>query len=248
MTVMRETGLIVVSTWDWTLIQLSLQEGSLIEKVMEPACQHLVFLMCVQVAGREYLAVSCDRCENIKLMNLNKQKGNSSESQPMRYEVITAFSGGMVWRMCHGEENRLFVQSSGDDVLELDTSTTTFTQVRTIDPALGFIVCYVPHPHRLLVVNDDNEVRAVSCDNDKTTWRVHRDDLTADDSVYTPSHKSIIVADRSRNSVVVLSPSDGSRLQSIKLPDYVYEIQGLCVYNDQLIVFGDGCISYFSLR
>ena len=76
MTVMREMGLIVVSTWQLSLFQLSLQEGSLIEKEIQCPCEHYsLYLLCVQIAGHEYLALSCEECEDIKLMDLNKQKG-----------------------------------------------------------------------------------------------------------------------------------------------------------------------------
>ena len=187
-------------------------------------------------------------------MNLSKQKGSSSESQLIQPEVITASSIEMVRRMCHGEENMLLVQSSYGDVLELDTSTTTFTKVRTINTS-GSVsglykgLCYVPHPHRLLVTNDDDGgVRAVSCDDNKEAWRVKNDDFYAVNLAYTPTHESIIVADGSRNKIVILSPSNGSRLQSIQLPNNVREIRGLCVYNNQLIVCSPRRISYFSLK
>ena len=63
-----------------------------------------------------------------------------------------------------------------------------------------------------------------------------------------PTHESIIVADRIRKKVFILSPSNGSRLQSIQLPNNVCELRGLCVYNNQLIVRSLGRISYFSLK
>ena len=259
MTVMRETGLIVMSAEGGYLFQLLLQEGRLIEKQIKCPCQHkylylLIYILCVQVAGQEYLALSCSKCRNIKLMNLNKQKVNSSESKLLQYEVITAFSGEMVQRICHGEENRLFVRSSAD-VMELDTSTTTFTKVRTINISglgIGFYnyLCYVPHPHRLLVTtgNGDNEVCAVSCDDSKKAWRVESEELYAGNLAYTPTHESIIVTDGFRNQIVIFSPSNGSRWQSIQLPNNVYEIQGLCVYNHQLIVCSIFGITYFSLK
>ena len=255
MTVMRETGLIVVSAWRGTLYQLLLQEGSFVEKQIKHPCEHrLIYMVCVQEAGHEYLAVSCYLCGNIKLMDLNKPKGNSSESQLIQYEIITAFSGEKIICMCHGE-NRIFVQTSRGDVLELDTSTTTFTKVRTISTSgsvrgLYTGLYYVPHPHRLLLVayDDDGGVRAVSCDDKKEAGRVNSGDLCSGELSYTPTHESIIVADWSRNEVVILSPSNGSRLQSIQLPNNVHGILGLCAYNDQLIVRSEGRISYFSLK
>ena len=145
MTVMRETRLIVVSTWEGSLFQLSLQEGHFIEKEIKRPCEHgvPVYLLCVQVEGSEYLALSCEWCETIKLMNLNKQKRSSSESRLMQYKVITALSGEKVSRMCHGEKNRLFVLLL-NDVLELDTSTTPFKKVNigSTCSRLPYQICY----------------------------------------------------------------------------------------------------------
>ena len=250
MIVMRETGLIVVISGRSTLHQLSLQEA-LIEKEIKRPCEHgvPVHLLCVQLAGREYLALSCGRCLSIKLMNLNKQKPNNSESQLIQPEVIIAFSGEKIGRMCHAEENRLFIHLLVD-VLELDTSTTTFTKVRTVkidSTVFLYGLCYVPDPHQLLVFSCFNESYAVSFEDKQTIWRVNSD-MFSGEIVYTPTHKSIIVADRYSNEVVILSPIDRSRLQSIQLPDNVREIRALCVYNDQLIVGSEGRISYFSLK
>ena len=152
--------------------------------------------------------------------------------------------------MCHGKENRLFVDAGHCNILELDTSTTTFTKVKAISTGASLIVnslCYVPDPHRLLVVSYYNGFRAMSCDDNKEAWRVQSDDLPAGNLTYTPTHESIIVADGSRNKVVILSPSIGSQLQSVQLPDYMCYIRGLYVYNDRIVVRSEGRISYFSL-
>ena len=248
MTVMRETGLIVMSTAGGSLYQLSLQKGHLIEKQMKRLCEHdYLYLLCVQVVGREYLTLSCGLCGNIKLMNLNKQTENNSEPKLIQYDVITAFSDEKVGRMCHGEENRLFVESCAV-ILELDTSTTPFKKVKTINiDAEIYDLSYVPDPHRLLVVSLFKDLCAVSCD-DKFIWRANSNDLHAAELVYMPTLESIIVADRSRNRVVILSPVNGSWLETIRLPDHVRNIRCLCVYNHQIVARSEGCISYFSLK
>ena len=46
MTVLRETGLIVVSTYQWSLFQFSLQEGRLIEKQIKPPCENCCICIC----------------------------------------------------------------------------------------------------------------------------------------------------------------------------------------------------------
>ena len=129
-----------------------------------------------------------------------------------------------------GEENRMFVKPGGGDVLELDTSTTTFTKVRTITTGPTFRLCYVPDPHRLLV---GGGVRAVSCDDNTVLWRKPNNNFSL--LLYVPSHDVILVADRSHNVVSVLDPSSGSQMQMISLPDVLY-VQGLCLRDGQIVV------------
>ena len=252
MAVMRETGFIVISTVDGTLYQFSLQEGRLIEKRVKPPCRHgFLYLLCVQVVEHEYLALSCRMCGYIKLMNLNKQTGNSSESQLIQYELITAFSGVFVNGMCHGEKNRLFVRSSSV-VLEMDTSSTTFKKVKTIgidSPNYSLDMCsdmcFVPDPHRLLVVSGSDGACARFCDDNKIAWRVH--DSTMYDSLrnilYAPTLKAILVGDQSKRSLTFLNPGNGAKIQSIRLFDYdiyMHEIPCISLFNDRIIVASKG--------
>ena len=245
MTVMRETGQIVVCTWEGTLHQLLLLRGRLRQVEIKSPCGHrIIFLLCVQVAGHEYLALSCHRCHSIKLMNLNKQMGKSSESQLVQYEVITAFIGEYVGRMCHGEENRLFVLS-GDKVLVLNISSTNFTEVRIIRTGQYVSLCYVPDPHRLLVVSNENEIRAVFGDDKIAVWR---HGLNFDCLLYAPSHDVILVTDVFKNKTVPLHPGTGLQMQEISLYKDEREIRAMCLFNDQIIVACDGRISYFRLK
>ena len=175
-------------------------------------------------------------------MNLNKQE-LSSESQLI--ELETAFRGEKVSHMVQGEESMLFVDVGGV-VLELDTSTTTFTKVRTIrsDEDLCAL-CYVPDPHRLLVVSGHYKVCAVSRENNNIVWTTdYRRHF-----LYIPSYDVILAV--YDNDVVVLNPETGSELQSTWLPDSVGDIQALCLFNNQIIMASEawgGNISYFSLK
>ena len=249
-TVMRETGLIVVSgetVFTKDLLQLSLQEGDFIKKVIKPPCEHSLCLLCVQAAGREYLALSCFYCQTIKLMNLNKRKENISESQLMQYEVITAFSGKMVDSMCHGEGNRIFVQSSKGYVMELDTSTTTFAKLKSIHTGLVKSMCYVPHPHRLIVVSDEHEVRAMSYNDYNGTIVVWKRELKLGCLFYVSSHGVTLATDRSENKVAYLHPGNGSKMQDKSLPEEVPKIGAMCLINGLIIVASRDRISYYSL-
>ena len=159
--------------------------------------------------------------------------------------------------MCQGEENRLFVQLR-DHVLELDTSTTTFTKVRTIrvpDSLNIYSLCYVPDPYQLLVVRDDDNISAVSCDDDKGVWRLEQIDEALDPVrllIYVSSHNAILAAEWSKNRIVVLHPGNGIQVKTISLPDNVHKVGKMCLFNNQIIVAGKKgevyAISYFSLK
>ena len=255
MTVMQEAGLIIVSGARYgnseTLFQFSLHEGLFIEKEIKPPYEHYLHLLCVNVAGREYLALSCVDCRDIQLMDLNKQKGFSAQSgsHMIRYVMKTAFSGERVLRMCQVNENRLFVQSDNDSVLELDTSTTIFTKVRTIRTGPVSGLCYVPDPYRLLIARDGGELRAFSSGDKKVVWR----DRHSGHLLCLPSHDATLVADWSKNRVTILHPGLGSKIQIIQLPAYVRGIRALFLINSQIVVASEGQqqfmmrISFFSL-
>ena len=178
-----------------------------------------------------------------------------SSGPEIKYDVISAFSGEVFSRMCLGEEKRIFVQSNNYTVLELDISNTTFTNLKTFNtiyPGYCYGLSYVPDPHRLLVVSDRHEVRAVSCDDDTLVWRVQKDDdLDPSRLLYIPNLETILLADLMKNRIVVLNSRTGLEIQSISLPHYVCEIQAMCLFNDQVIVASGtdgGPISYFLLK
>ena len=131
--------------------------------------------------------------------------------------------------MCHGEENRLFVKSSRGVVLELDTSTTTFKKVRTINPGYSNYIglCYVPDPHRLIVVGDENEVRAMSCVEKEVIWKTK---LKPGCLLYALSHDVLFLSDRS-NKLWCLDPGSGLQFQEILLRDYMHELEHMCLVN-----------------
>ena len=109
---------------------------------------------------------------------------------------------------------------------------------------LNFIVC------------DENEVRAVSCDDESVMWRVEKgDNLDPGRSLYIPSRNAILVIDRRKNCrVVILHPGTELEMQSIPLPDYDAKLKWLCLVNDQIVVGGQDfqenrlVSSYFSVK
>ena len=251
MTVMCGSGMIVVSSQLGALFQLSLKGGHLIQKQIASLCQHHVYLLCVQVAGREFLALSCGGCNNIKLMNFNRQVSFAPQIQ---FGVITAFRGEMVDRMCHGEEKRIFAQVHYG-VLELDISTTTFTKLRSISIGWCHSLCYVADPLRLLVVKNEAEVLAVSSDDNKVVWKIGTsEEFKNGVSLYLPNDNTLLFADWSGNRIHIVDPVTGRQIRYMNLPYHISGISGLCWFEDQIVVrSGDVeadqfTLSFFSLK
>ena len=215
----------------------------------------------VPVAGHEYFSLSCHWCQNIKLMDLNKQlelltgndKGQSScELKKIQNDVITAFSGEYVYRMVQCEENRLFLEIGNGKVLELDTSTTRFTQVRTINTGWGHGLCYVPDPHRVLGFSSEIWLHVVYCDKKNTVCRLKIDGVFNPGCLlYIPSHDVILVADQQKNIIAVLKGSSGEWIQSIRLPSDLRDIHYMFLFHKQIVVASEkdrGRVAFFSVK
>ena len=104
-------------------------------------CKHEVeqYLLAVKTDNWEMLAFSCPHCQRITLMSLGK--GDTTQ----------AYKGEWVGRMCHGGENRIFVQAKKNEILELkvDPDIPKFAKVNTIHSGVQSRysgLCYVPSP------------------------------------------------------------------------------------------------------
>ena len=139
---MPQSGDIVVSTADdaddpWYLLTFSLVEGQLKQKKITSTCTHdaSASILPLIIEGTEQLAVSCEVCPDIKLLDFTTQKWS------------TVFQG-QTETLCSGGNNKSFVQSSGEDsILELDYFGPIFEgPLRTVHTSMDCsIVCYIPH-------------------------------------------------------------------------------------------------------
>ena len=155
------------------LFVFSPQGGTLKEETkIKPVCQHkLSHLLGLPVGWKEYLAVSCSECKDIKLLDLTTEK------------TTVAFSGKPVGVMCGGW-HKLFVHVVGEDqVLQLDCSTNTFIQTKKIKTGTCglYDICFIPRPIRFIVACGEKEVKAVYSDTGKKSscfsknWTLHND-------------------------------------------------------------------------
>ena len=241
---MRSTGQIVVSGDDqkfrqYMNIYTPSKNGEAIKwKRIKSPCSHLhtyVKVLCVEAAEQEYVAVLCFKCNDIKLLDVK-----TGSSLPVVEE-------GSVIGMCHGERNRLFVQSFGGRIKELDCSTLPFTELKTITITDCALMCSVPSPRNLLIIVDDEQwkdhrstIKAVSLDGD-VVWTYeyvgddydHYDVLDVRNVIFVDGLGLLVAGGKGR--IVVLDPDNGLVRQTINLSD-VHKIGQLVALNNQIIV------------
>ena len=266
-TVMKQSGNVVVSgqkgSKDLCTISLfSPQKGaggwSLKQEKQQwqSPCKHPVCLLGLLILWREYIAISCPTCENIKLMDLNSD-----------LEETVVFSGRKVSRMCKGWHKVYASMLGTTQILELDCSTTSFTLLRTIDIGIKDPrdICYIPSPIKFLVAfssDPDDGIRGVLCESGENIWfndgkggsLVKTDGkggntfrcndgvivsrITPSALLHLPQYRALLVADTENFKFTYLDPSTGSHVQNTDIRDLgnIVQIFGLMFHNGRILM------------
>ena len=207
---------------------LTLQNGNIVKNKINLTCQDYdVSLLSIFVNNKEYLAVACEKCHDIKLLDLKTEMVVSKAFIYMK----------KIQKICHGEPGRLFI-FCGRDIFELNCSGLRFKQIQEIPAGINVCgnLCYVPSPYNLIIASDENcrEITAISTHSKQTVWTV---DKIADTGVntsaflYLPLNKMILMGDT--ESVFVVNPADGTHVQTIPLP-VMGRVKYLCYHDNQL--------------
>ena len=195
-------------------------------------CQHnlQIHLLSIIIGHCEYLAVSCEECNNIQLINL----------QQLSDEPIMAYSGerGNVGPMCHSQRGILYtVGMYRGEVLVMDCSRTNFIckfiwffQINTNS------ICYIDSIDSIVLCSSmDNRICAISSSG-KIEWDISEIDsikCTPSSLVYLPEQDFLMVKDIS-NRISCLFTTTGKWLQHIHLN--VGDIKNLHVADNKLVV------------
>ena len=147
----------------------SLQKGCSLDrenKIKFPCdVEHKLSIHCllIHILWREYLAISCRDCRDIKLVD---QETNG---------ITSAYSDGQpMGMMCKGW-HKIYVQVPSGFV-ELDCSSTKFTKLKQIGSRIQHIpeledLCYVPPLHNRVVAIHELKIHVTSMgDNDEIKW------------------------------------------------------------------------------
>ncbi len=225
------------------------QVGGKLQKLREvkETCQHNgVSLLGVVVKGEELLAVVCNECMDIKLVDL------------LKVNLFKAFQFGekTPWKMCAGDAGRLWVCMHVGEVIELNCSSEKFTPTGRklqVELKCAVFVCFLPAPHNALVFTGYGPFFCVSCTSGEKLWEVEGR-VNGDPSglMFSSEYQALLIADRKSKSMQVLDPSSGSHLQTLPLPAELGTLFRCCLSNNTIFTISDAHgetgLSCFSLR
>ena len=219
-------------------------------RILPVTCKHEgIELLGISFNGQDRLAVSCPKCQNIKLVSLE------TEETTMAYSS-TEYKPDY---MCHGEDGELYVNSLGQSypVMKLDCTNMTFTgPCKTLDSGLDRWctgMCFIPEPYNYLVfcVASEGLIRAICCESEKLQWLI---DGAIDGTtchpwglLYLEQHQRLLVCDGTNNRVLLLHPRDGSHLQTVQFSKEIDGIYDVFLQNDQIIMHHKTNVSYLSI-
>ena len=147
------------------------KDGKLTDRTVTQLCGHYIRLLSLIITGTEYLAVSCEDCENIRLINLQ------DEDQ----EPILAYTSQEkeLGPMCLGEAGTLYTVDDYFDVVSvLDCSSTTYILKSRLPPIKDFNaqdICYMDRAGFIALSSSglgfNGRILAVSSDG-RIVWNI----------------------------------------------------------------------------
>ena len=234
-TVMPQSGTIDVSTPDdaddpWYMLVFYMVDGQLKLKKINSICNHdaSAYISTLIIDGQEQLAISCEVCPDIKLLDFRTEKWS------------TAFRG-QTGALCSGANNRLFAQTSGDDsIFELDCSGRVFKgPLRTMHTSMECSsMCYIPHPTNALVLSDfySSKLVAKSAEKDEIIWEFQdKKGGMMTGLLFSAEHNVLLVPNGTNERVLIVNPQNGHLIQAIDLPD-IGRIYVVSMFNDQIVM------------
>ncbi len=248
-TALPESGSIVVeglsAEYDPRNMHQYRLEGGRLQKLrgVKWPCEHVPDdILGVMVEGQELLAVTCSNCEDIKLMNLETGETHVAYSSEKK-----------LYRLCHGEAGRMWFFCWIDHtVRELNCSSKTFTETgRTVNTTdFCYYMCYLPAPHRALVITHRGWMEAVSCETGQLLWRLNEvdgKDINFGRMIFDPQFALLIMVDRVR--LLLQNPSSGELLRSFFPPTHSAQIRNdvLWLRGQLLLLLGNSRIAVIEL-
>ena len=239
-------------------------DGTVEETRMDAPCQHYALLEYYKLVtavqnGKELIAMLCDECRDIKLVDMETKQVTPVYQFPPDSRDF----------MYSGPNGGLFVTYSTGTIQQLDSSfgvINTFNEgewspigtenVRGVNYNVlpASLLCYLPAPHNTLVVHKVSELRAVSLQGGHQVWSQQCEGFLPYCLLFCPQQDVLLVSAWFKPEVHVLNPSDGSILQTIEIPN-IYWFGAMCLCNDQIVMTQwaeedtlRALLSYYSLK
>ena len=212
-------------------------DGELAVTRMNAPCQHhpvipLIGLITVVQNREEMLAVSCDLCKDIKLVD--------------RVAPAFRFPKDPLGSICCGPDGSLFASFQSGNIQQLDNTfrvinefnfRSFFSDLDLTDYlVVGFTpLCYLKAPHNTLIVNNRSELRAVSLHEGHQVWSQPYEGFKPDCLLYSPQQDVLLVTNWFKPVIHVLVPFDGFLIQTIEIPS-IYYIQSMRYCNGHIVM------------
>ena len=187
------------------------------------SCEHLLFFInqtTVVQNGKELLAVSCDICNNIKLVDVETKKA-----------LVVFQCADPPWHICSGPDGGLLIACRSVNIQQLDSSFRVTNTFRLNADRM----CYLPAQHNTLVVNSLFEFKAVSLLDGHQVWNMKCDGLRPDCLLFCPQQDVLLISDSFKPQVCVMNPSNGSMIQTIEIPNILGTLT-MCLCNNQIVM------------
>ncbi len=212
----------------WTCFHQRIMRSRWFQKLL-PACLQAkvfhslapLFVSVVQVEGKNFLTVACNRCNDITSIDLQtKQKSIAYRFKPKSLAMCNGASGKLLLFL----ENGYVQELSGtlkDEKLKLIETGLKF-QVEKDHVSEPCSMCYLPGPPDAVAVSSSSSV-GVYYRKGKTAWR-RMSPLVVDGMRVRPCgiafsvrHNTLLLADGRNHCLLEFDPLDGSPLRKVPL-------------------------------
>ena len=195
------------------------------KKLLVP-CKHRVTVLALEMDGEDFLLASCVRCRDIKLLQTKSGRIHVVDKYKFRSNQKSVLC------MTRGEPGTLYLSIVGGSLLEFRYSTSGLKGPRKIkiETDVCTSLCYIPVPRKALVCCCRDSVRfklqvnetifAISPAGNDVFWeqkeKLDGANVKCATLLYIEQHRVILANDVGNNRFLVLNPSDGSHLQTLK--------------------------------
>ena len=200
-------------------------------------------LLSLIITGMEYLAVSCNDCKNIRLINLQDH-----DQEP----IVAYTSQEKVGPMCLGETGTLYTAARKSGVVSvLDCSTTSFILKSRLPEIKNFDatdICFMDRPGLIAVSSCPNSrICAISSDSG-IVWdispQIDDEKVRPRGLVYLPDQDLLLVGDTWCKRMIVVTSNTGYIVQTISVHRTVDDLH---LNGSRLIVRTPGRLSIYTV-